>query len=48
MGTFGKSTHLYVPKNGTLDAQTKILRPLAGIAYDFKRLLLLDGLKVHF
>ena len=28
MGTFGKSAHLYVPKNGTSDARTKILRPL--------------------
>ena len=27
MGTFGKSAHLRVPKNGTLGALTKILRP---------------------
>ena len=27
-GTFGNSAHLYVPKNGTSGAQTKIWRPL--------------------
>ena len=27
MGTFGKSAHLYVAKNGTSDARTKFLRP---------------------
>ena len=26
MGIFGKSAHLYVPKNGTLGARTEILR----------------------
>ena len=28
MGTFAKSVHLYVPKNGTSGARTNILRPL--------------------
>ena len=28
MATFGKSAHLYVPKNGTSGARMKILRPL--------------------
>ena len=28
MGTFGKSAHLYVPKNGTSGALINILRPL--------------------
>ena len=28
MATFGKSAHLYMPKNGTSGARTEILRPL--------------------
>ena len=52
MGTFGKSAHLYVPKNSTSDARTKILRPTSpkndGIAFHFKRLRLLGWVTSPF
>ena len=56
MGTFGKSAHNRVLKNGTSGARIKILRPLFlsptspkndGISFGFKCLPLLDGFLIH-
>ena len=47
MGTFGKSAHIRVPKNGTSGAEIKILKPLLLAQHSLKMMELSLVLSVH-